>query len=184
MNLKITIIGNGSHAKNLAALLLAENRDYEITFCGPDAIPQDGSALVIGVGNIPEIGKSALTARQRIYWDAPLHRLRGYFSPSASIIGDVHASCQIMPHAVINPGANVMYNAIINTGAIIEHDSVIGPHSHIAPGAVLCGAVSVGKCVHVGANATVLPGVVIGDDSVIGAGVVVRRDVKPGETAL
>lgn len=42
------------------------------------------------------------------------------------------------------------------------------------------GAVKIGNRVFVGANATILPGVTIGDDAVIGAGSVVTRDVASG----
>lgn len=42
------------------------------------------------------------------------------------------------------------------------------------------GPVEVGRDVLIGANATVLPGVRIGDGAVVGAGAVVTRDVPPG----
>jgi maltose O-acetyltransferase len=45
--------------------------------------------------------------------------------------------------------------------------------SQIAP-------VRIGARVFIGANATILPGVVVGDDAIVGAGSVVRRDVAPG----
>ncbi|HWI74897.1 MAG TPA: acyltransferase [Baekduia sp.] len=40
--------------------------------------------------------------------------------------------------------------------------------------------VSVGARVFIGAGAIILPGVTIGDDAIVGAGSVVRRDVAPG----
>ena len=38
----------------------------------------------------------------------------------------------------------------------------------------------VGRGCSIGANATILPGIRIGADAVVGAGAVVTRDVKPG----
>ena len=46
-------------------------------------------------------------------------------------------------------------------------------HSVIAP-------VRIGARVFIGANATILPGVTVGDDAIVGAGSVVRRDVAAG----
>lgn len=60
-------------------------------------------------------------------------------------------------NAYVSPSAYVSDNCIINTGAIIEHDCKIFAHTHIAPGAVLCGGVTVWEGALVGANATVLP---------------------------
>ena len=70
----------------------------------------------------------------------------------------------------------------MNTGAIVEHDCTVGAYSHMAPGAVLCGAVQVGEGVLVGANATVLPGVRIGAGARVGAGAVVKNDLADGAT--
>lgn len=59
-----------------------------------------------------------------------------------------------------------------------------------APGALLRDApakfapVIIGNDVHVGANATILPGVTIGDNATIGAGAVVTRDVAAGTTVV
>ena len=39
--------------------------------------------------------------------------------------------------------------------------------------------IHIGKRVWIGANATVIPGVTIGDDAVVAAGAVVNKDVPP-----
>ncbi|MGI9351171.1 MAG: acyltransferase [Rhizobiaceae bacterium] len=44
--------------------------------------------------------------------------------------------------------------------------------------------VIIGNDVHVGANASILPGVTIGNNAVIGAGAVVAKDVATGETVV
>jgi acetyltransferase-like isoleucine patch superfamily enzyme len=40
------------------------------------------------------------------------------------------------------------------------------------------------KGARIGANSTILPGVVIGENAVVGAGSVVTRDVKPGDVVV
>jgi maltose O-acetyltransferase len=63
---------------------------------------------------------------------------------------------------------------------ILAHDAapkLRTGYSAIAP-------VRIGARVFVGANALILPGVAIGDDAMVGAGSVVRRDVAPGTIVL
>jgi acetyltransferase-like isoleucine patch superfamily enzyme len=64
--------------------------------------------------------------------------------------------------------------------AIITHDASLNHHT----GQTRLGCVTVGKRVHVGVGAVLLPGTTIGDDSVIGAGAVVHGDVPPGSLVL
>jgi acetyltransferase-like isoleucine patch superfamily enzyme len=66
---------------------------------------------------------------------------------------------------------------ICNTGCIIEHECIIGDFVHIAPGAVLCGNVSIGNGTFVGANSVIRQGISIGKNVTIGAGTVVTKDV-------
>lgn len=98
-------------------------------------------------------------------------------------------SANISKTALINPstyiGKNVVLNAqskigkgvILNTGCIIEHDCQISDYVHIAPGAVLCGNVSVGEECLLGANSVVRQNLTISSGNVIGAGSVVTSDV-------
>ena len=64
--------------------------------------------------------------------------------------------------------------AVISLGVmILAHDASTKKHTgytRVAP-------VKIGKRVFVGARSVILPGVTIGDDAVVGAGSVVRRDV-------
>jgi acetyltransferase-like isoleucine patch superfamily enzyme len=85
------------------------------------------------------------------------------------------------PKAVVNAFAKVGVGVILNTGALIEHECVIGDYSHIAPGTVLAGNVSVGSNTFIGANSTVKQGIVIGNNAVIGAGSVVLTDIGDNE---
>jgi len=53
----------------------------------------------------------------------------------------------------------------------------VGSGAHFAPGATLCGLVSVGEAAMVGTSATILPRMKIGRGAIIGAGAVVTKDV-------
>jgi acetyltransferase-like isoleucine patch superfamily enzyme len=61
---------------------------------------------------------------------------------------------------------------------------MIGDFSHIAPGAVLCGNVKIGKGTFVGANSVITQGINIGNNVIIGAGTVVIRDIPDNCTVV
>jgi sugar O-acyltransferase (sialic acid O-acetyltransferase NeuD family) len=86
--------------------------------------------------------------------------------------------------AIINPLASIGKGVICNTGCIIEHECIINDFAHIAPGAVLCGNVTIGKQSFVGAGAIIRQGVTIGKNVIIGAGAVVLKDVADNKTVM
>jgi sugar O-acyltransferase (sialic acid O-acetyltransferase NeuD family) len=101
----------------------------------------------------------------------------------------VHPKSSVSRSASMGLGSQVLANAavaadvvmgmvcIVNNSANVDHECVLGNGVHIAPGAVLCGCVSIGDNTMVGANAVVLPRVRIGKNVLVGAGAVVTRDV-------
>ena len=118
-----------------------------------------------------------------------------------TLLGAAGARPRILPDFHCDNGKNIRvgddflanYNVtILDRAAVTIGDGVL-----IAPGTVIttvnhaldpekrranvCTAlpVTIGNNVWIGANCTILPGVTIGDDAVIAAGAVVRRDVPP-----
>lgn len=89
---------------------------------------------------------------------------------------------QVMAGAIIQANSQCADNVIINTRASVDHHCHIQAHSHIAPGSVLCGNVSVGNGAFIGAGAVITQGVSLGNGSVVGAGAVVVSDVKSNTT--
>ena len=79
--------------------------------------------------------------------------------------------------AVIGPRVKIGNNAIINTSSSIDHDCCISDFVHIAPGVTLCGGVKVGQETHIGVGAKVVQYINIGNNCMIKAGVIVKRDV-------
>lgn len=91
----------------------------------------------------------------------------------------------------IHFGKNVFINAgckfqdqggiYIGDGALIGHNVVMATLNHAEDpsdrGYLIPGAITLGKDVWVGANATILAGVTIGDGAIIAAGAVVTKDV-------
>lgn len=115
---------------------------------------------------------------------------RGSFTAIVDPAALVSSSARVAPGAFIAAGAIVQTRAtietgaIINTRAVVEHDCVVGDFAHVSPGAILCGAVRVGRAAQVGAGAVVIPGRTIGPAATVGAGAVVIRDLDAGVTAV
>jgi len=80
-------------------------------------------------------------------------------------------------------------NVYITTNTIIEDEVFMGPCSvtsndkYMVRGAELIGPL-IKRGARIGANATILPGIVVGEGAVVGAGSVVTRDVGNGETVV
>lgn len=77
----------------------------------------------------------------------------------------------------------------LNLDCTIGHDVILGDYATLAPGVHVSGWVFIGKCAYVGTGAVILNGtnenpIIIGDDSVIGAGACVTRSVPAGVTVV
>lgn len=105
---------------------------------------------------------------------------------SAIIEGDatVEDGTQIMAASFIGPETKIGKHCIINARVGIDHECNIGDGSEIAPGATLCGFVTLGENAYIGAGATVLPGITIGQDAVVGAGSLVNKNVPEKTTVI
>ncbi len=194
---KIIVLGKGGHAGSLVDVLERENiyeiAGYVINECEKktscDHYPIIGNDTDLerifqsGIKNaalgIGFLGKSDL--RERVWG---ILKKIGFMlpvicDPSAILAQNVQIEegSFIGKRAVVNTNAYIGKMCIINTGAIIEHDCKVEDFSHISVGSVLCGNVQVGKSVLVGANATVIQGITIGDHCIIGAGTTVRKKI-------
>jgi acetyltransferase-like isoleucine patch superfamily enzyme len=109
-----------------------------------------------------------------------------------NVIGDdvsVGSSCNIEHHVAIGHRVRLHSGVFVPEFAVIEDDSWIGPRVVLtnarypkSPRAKkeLSGP-KIERGARIGANATILPGIAVGANSLIGAGSVVSRDVKAGE---
>jgi len=106
--------------------------------------------------------------------------------PSAVIAEDavIGPGSQIMAGAIIGPAAKLGKCCYINANVGVDHDDVLEDGTEISPGATLCGMVTLGRNVWIGAGATILPGIHIGENAVVGAGAVVNRNVPENTTVV
>jgi acetyltransferase-like isoleucine patch superfamily enzyme len=113
---------------------------------------------------------------------------------------EVDASVRVLPPFYPDGGHNLRFGrnvfvnhgctAVVVGGVEIGDDVMIGPNVQLISGGhaldpdtrrtvSTCAPVRIGRGVWIGAGATVLPGVTVGDDAVVAAGAVVTRDVAP-----
>ncbi len=101
----------------------------------------------------------------------------------------IHSSARVAKTADVGDHVHLMINStictdvilcdgvIVNSASIVDHETTVGEGTHISAGVNVGANVSIGKCAFVGIGATVMSWLRIGDDSFIGAGAVVIRDV-------
>ena len=94
---------------------------------------------------------------------------RVYINESASLDPDFLFLISIGDDSVIANGVH-----------ILAHDGSTAYET----GYIRIGRVDIGCRVYVGAASVILPSVHIGDDAIVGAGTVVRRDVRPGTIVM
>lgn len=202
--LPLILLGAGGHAKVLLSLVRALG--YEMVgVCDPGLVAQsvshwrglkvlgaddalqryapDQVELVNGIGQV--VGDNL---RQRVHENACAKGFRFpvLVHPAAWVDETVllEDGAQVMAGAVLQPDAVIGCCSIVNTRAGIDHDCHVAAHVHIAPGAVLCGGVTIGEGTFVGSGSTIIQGISIGESALIGAGTVVVRDVSAREVLI
>ena len=151
------------------------NSDKDPVIIGDNALIRSGSIIYskVKIGNGFKTGHRALIREN-------------------SEIGD---NVLVGTNAVLDGNCKVGNNVSIQTGAYItayttvEDNVFIGPwvvtanDKYMVVGAKLIGP-TIKKGARIGANSTILPGVVIGEGAVVGSGTVVTKDVAPGKTVV
>ena len=147
---------------------------------GQDSITDIFAAIAIGGSR----GKDRATLGNQLQL-AGLN-LATLIHPTASIAQTVKigTGCQILANAVVAADSTMGDACIVNNSANIDHECQLGHGVHIAPGAVLCGCISVSDNAMIGAGAVILPRLRIGRNAIIGAGAVVTKDVPDGVTVF
>lgn len=99
--------------------------------------------------------------------------------PSAVIASDViiDDGSVIMANTVVNAGAKIGKNCIINTASTLGHDSVMQDFSSLASGVTIAGGVKIGICSAICLRAILIQNIVIGNNTVIGAGSLVLKSI-------
>tara|TARA_B110000037_G_C17098142_1_gene496840 strand:- start:1072 stop:1749 length:678 start_codon:yes stop_codon:yes gene_type:complete len=90
----------------------------------------------------------------------------------------------VMPGVVINPNSQINDFCVINTSAVIEHDCNLENGAEIMGSASLAGGCLIKKNATVGTNATIFPNIVVNENSYVGGGSVVIKNVKKNDIVV
>jgi acetyltransferase-like isoleucine patch superfamily enzyme len=105
-----------------------------------------------------------------------------------AVIGE---NCNICAHTLVENGVTVGNNVTVKSGVFLWEGTVIADNVFIGPNATFTNdamprskvypekfsGINVKQGASIGANATILPGVTIGEEAMVGAGAVVVADV-------
>lgn len=105
---------------------------------------------------------------------------RAYISELATIGEGVI----INAHASIMPFAKIGNHVMIHSNVVVEHDNILEDYVNLAPGVTLAGYVHVKKGAYIHTGASVIPNIIIGAHSIVGAGAAVIEDVPEDVTVV
>jgi sugar O-acyltransferase (sialic acid O-acetyltransferase NeuD family) len=200
---KILLIGGGGHCKSVLDSLFKTNRYSEIGVVDQE---ENIGESVLGVPiigcdeDLPRLFREGFNEafvtvgsvgnpQLRIKLFNTLEKI-GFMIPNivdrSALVSDyveINKGVFVGKNTVVNAGTTIHNGAIINTAAVIEHDCIIEEFSHVAPGALLCGEVHVGKSTHIGAKSVIRQQIKIGSNSIIGMGSTVLTDIGNGVVA-
>jgi len=98
----------------------------------------------------------------------------------------IHSHTWIGDNVVIGSNVKIQAFAFIPDGVVLEDDVFIGPGCVFTndkrPPSGNWTKTLVKKGASLGANSTILPGITIGENVVVGAGSVITKDIPDGET--
>ncbi|HEF4759231.1 TPA: NeuD/PglB/VioB family sugar acetyltransferase [Pseudomonas putida] len=188
----LLILGFGGHARSVADVALSVGIP-QLCFIDSNARPgemfcsfpvkaafdfelEEGWAAISASGN-------NLKRAEHVAW------LEGNGLPVATLISSfatigvgaqIAVGSFVAHHAHVGPMATIGAGCIINTGAVVEHECAIGAFTHVSVNSVVAGRSSVGNRCFIGAGATVIDGINLANDIVLGAGGCATRDLDTG----
>lgn len=134
-----------------------------------------------------------------------IHKLSDIQSTKIGKNTKIWQYCVVLPEAVIGIGCNICSHCFIENDVVIGNNVTIKNGVQIWDGTIIEDNVFIGpnvtftndlkprsktfpdkfkgphikQCASIGANATILPGIIVGEFAMVGAGSVVTKDVAP-----
>lgn len=201
---QLIIVGAGGFGRETAALVEAINAaspgSWDVV-----GFVDDGAALCNAtVQHLPVLGGMNWLVRQRgLHYTLAVgasrvrqrlgERLAEAPLAAATLLHpsvDVHPTTHIGPGAIICKGVVLTVSVtlgrhvILNLNSTVGHDACLGDYVTAYPGVHFSGAAQIGRAAELGTGCVVLPGISVGEETVVGAGAVVNRDLPEHCTAV
>lgn len=162
-------IGDGAQIQPSVILGSSDNGELSI---GRDCVIRSGAVIysAVKIGDRFRSGHNTLIRDNTVIGDSVL------VGTGAVVDGD----CIIGNRVSIQTGVYITKDTTIEDGVFMGPLSVTTNDKYMKYGAELRGPI-IKQGARVGANATILPGVVVGRNSVVGSGAVVTRDVADND---
>ena len=90
----------------------------------------------------------------------------------------------ICAHTILTVNIEIGCHVIINLDCTVGHDAVLKDFVTLYPSVNVSGATEIGRCSELGTGMQIIQGKTIGDNSIVGAGAVVVKDIPANCTAV
>ncbi len=201
-NNHLIVLGAGDHAKVVIATVEAEAKFTVIGLLDDDESKHGttwyGHPVLGGSDQLTRLREQGISKAVVAVGDnvgrakaAQIAVKAGFGLPTV-----IHPTAVILKGSVISEGSVLLANAyvgadshlgagaLLSVGALVAHDCVIGSWCQLCPGAKLGGHVKLGDYSLIGMGASVLPGITVGRQAVVGANAAVIGDVPDFVTAV
>ena len=139
-------------------------------------------AVAVAVGS--PAGRAAVVARlasAQLSFPALVHPRVALDTPQRIALGE---GCIIQQGCLLTCDITLGRFVLLNLGCTIGHDAVLEDFCALMPHANVSGAAHLAAGVYLGTNATIIQGVRIGENTIVGAGAVAVRDLPANVTAV
>jgi len=202
---KIIIIGAGGHAAEIRDYINHHNsarpadRYQVLGFIDDDKNNYDHYGFAepfLGTIQDHEVEASAwyIMGIANLAYRKPI--IEEFTEKGARFTGLIHPTAIISPSCEIGEGTVISHNAsvgakakigrfnMLNSRCTIGHDTQMGDYNFISPQAAISGNTKIGSSNLLGTNCCTIPGMTIGDNNKVAAGMVIYKPVGDGETVM
>jgi sugar O-acyltransferase (sialic acid O-acetyltransferase NeuD family) len=192
------ILGAGGHGRVLAEAARALNicpAGFLDDAPGRTGDDVNGVKIVGPFSSLVTLPSNAVFAlgvgdnRNRMHWAHELARLGRraltLIHPAAIIASHttIGEGAYVGPLAVVHVNASIGRHSIVNTATVVDHQCHLGDFAHASANVIMGGASRAGDGSLLGVGSSLLPEVIVGAWTQVGAGSVVTRDLPDNVVA-